>query len=175
MFNRNKTNHFTLLALSAIAAILATTPAQALPEQSSETVLKWVKTRPQLPTLEYGPETSTYFGTKGNLRFFVGTAFGKNVTQESIDVSDDPSLKFAKKSTKAIKLVQDVYDLSIASDFKNSRLVTKVGGQHFYQGQKFAYTASDDSRGSSLQIILVKKLQDEIKSTKFCQTHQCDV
>jgi hypothetical protein len=175
MFNPNKIKRFTLVTLSAIAAILATIPAQALPGQSSNTVLKWVKSRPQLPTLEYGDETSTYFGTKGNLRFFVGTAFGKNVTQESIEVSDDPNFKFAKKSTKAIKLIQDIYEVSIANDFKNSRLVTKIRGQHFYQGQKFAYTASDDSGSSSFQIIPVKKLQDEIKSTKFCQTNQCDI
>ncbi|MFH7025871.1 MAG: hypothetical protein ACHBN1_10810 [Heteroscytonema crispum UTEX LB 1556] len=175
MLNYSKNKRLTLAALSAIAAILATTPVQALPGQSTNTVLKWVKSRPQLPTLEYGGETSTYFGTKGNLRFFVGTSFGKNVISESIEVSNDSNLKFAQKNTKAVKLIEDIYDSNIANDFKNSRLVTKVGGQHFYQGQKFAYTASDYQGGSGFEIIPVKNLQEAINSAKYCQTNQCDV
>jgi hypothetical protein len=49
---------------------LAVTSANAFPEQNINTVVKWAKTRPQLPTLRYNSEAHGYEGTKENLYFY---------------------------------------------------------------------------------------------------------
>ncbi|MFN6495725.1 MAG: hypothetical protein RMX65_001480 [Nostoc sp. DedQUE01] len=179
----NKNNKFNLLhfaALSTLAITFAVAPANALPGQNINTVLSWVKTKPQLPTLEYGHETLTYYGSKSNLSFYV-TVPQKIVTQESISVNGDSKLKFTKKNVKAVKLLQDIYGSNIANDFKNSRYVTKVAHEQFYRGQKFAYSASDFEATtgapsiSELQIIPLNNLQENIDSAKYCQTNQCDI
>ncbi|WP_414568786.1 hypothetical protein [Nostoc sp. CCY 9925] len=182
----NKSNKFNLLhfaTLSTLAITFAVAPANALPGQNINTVLSWLKTKPQLPTLEYGHETLIYYGTKANLSFYV-TVHESNqriVTHETISINGDSKLKFTKKNVKAVKLLQDIYGSNIANDFKNSRYVTKVAHEQFYRGQKFAYSASDfeataDAPSiSGFQIIPLNNLQQNIDSAKYCQTNQCDV
>ncbi|MBD2514511.1 hypothetical protein H6G93_05715 [Nostoc sp. FACHB-973] len=176
----NKLNWLHFAALSTLAITFVIAPANALPGQNINTVLNWVKTKPQLPTLQYGHETLTYYGTKGNLSFHV-TVPQKIVTQEGISVNGDSKLKFTKKNVKAVKLLQDIYGSNIANDFKNSRYVTKIAHEQFYRGQKFAYSTSDfeatsdASSTSAFQIIPLNNLQQNIDSAKYCQTNQCDI
>ncbi|MEH2372225.1 hypothetical protein [Nostoc sp.] len=171
-----KFNYLFNVTLSAIAVILAVTPANALPEQNINSVVKWAKTRPQLPTLRYNSEAHGYEGTKGNLYFYADvTSQNGTVTKEGITVSGDSSLKFTTKNAKAVKLLQNIYNSNIANDFQKSRYVTKIGRDQFYRGQKFAYIAAEVKGGSSFQIIPLNKLQEFINNAKYCQTNQCDI
>ncbi|MBN3923654.1 hypothetical protein [Nostoc sp. NMS4] len=176
MHKSSKFNYLFNVTLSAIAIILAVTPANALPEQNISTVVKWAKTRPQLPTLRYNSEAHGYEGTKGNLYFYADvTSQNGTVTKEGITVSGDLSIKFTTKNVKAVKLLQNIYNSNIANDFQKSRYITKVGRDQFYRGQKFAYITAAVQGGSSLQIIPLNKLQEFIDNAKYCQTNQCDV
>ena len=171
-----KFNYLFNITLSAIAVIMAVTPANALPDQNISTVFKWAKTRALLPTLRYNSEAHGYDGTKGNLYFYADvTSQNGTVTKEGITVSGDSSIKFTTKNAKAVKLLQNIYNFNIANDFQKSRYIIKVGRDQFYRGQKFAYIAAEVQGGSSLQIIPLNKLQDFIDNAKFCQTNQCDV
>jgi hypothetical protein len=171
-----KFNYLFNVTLSAIAVIVAVTPANALPGQNMNTVVKWAKTKTLLPTLRYNSEAHGYDGTKGNLYFYADvTQENGTVTKEGITVSGDSSIKFTTKNAKAVKLLQNIYNSNIANDFQNSKYVTKVGRDQFYRGQKFAYITAVVQGGSSLQIIPLKKLQEFIDNAKYCQTNQCDV
>ncbi|WP_375496805.1 hypothetical protein [uncultured Nostoc sp.] len=162
--------------LSAIAVIMAVTPANAVPEQKISTVVKWAKTRPQLPTLRYNSEAHGYEGTKGNLYFYADvTSQNGIVTKEGITVSGSDRLKFTTKNANAVKLLQNIYNSNIANDFQKSRYITKVGRDQYYRGQKFAYITAEVQGGSSFQIIPLNKLQQFIDNAKYCQTNQCDV
>ena len=172
----NKYNFAYQIALSTLAMVFAVAPVYALPGENTNTVLKWVKTKPQLSTLKYGYETFTYVGTKGNLRFFVSeNSTNKTVISETMEISNDPSIKFTKKNAQAIKLAEDIYNANIANDFKNSQYVTKISGSHYYRGQRFAYVTTDSEGSSALKIIPLKSLQKEINTAKYCQTNECGV
>ncbi|MEH1871590.1 hypothetical protein [Nostoc sp.] len=176
MYKSYKFNYLFNATLSAIAIILTVTPANALPDQNISTVVKWAKTRPQLPTLRYNSEAHGYDGTKGNLYFYADvTSQNGTVTKESITVSGDSSIKFTTKNANAVKLLQNIYNFNIANDFQKSQYITKVGRDQFYRGQKFAYITAEVQGGSSFQIIPLNKLQKFIDNAKFCQTNQCDV
>lgn len=171
-----KFNYLFNATLSAIAVILAITPANALPEQNINTVVKWAKTRPLLPTLRYNSEAHGYEGTKGKLYFYADvTQENGTVTKEGITVSGDARLKFIRNNAKALELLQNIYNSNIANDFQKSRYVSKVGRDQFYSGQKFAYITAEVQGGSSLQIISLRNLPEFIKNAKYCQTHQCDL
>ncbi|OCQ98956.1 hypothetical protein BCD64_23235 [Nostoc sp. MBR 210] len=180
MFKTNKFSWFHFVALSTLAITFTIHPANALPGQNINTVLNWVKKKPQLPSLEYGHESLTYYGTKGNLSFYV-TVNQQRVIREVLSVNGESKLKFSKKDVKAVKLIQDIYGINIANDFKNSRYVTKIADQKFYRGQKFAYSTfdldstNDVSAVSELEIIFLNSLQQKIDNAKYCQTHQCDL
>ncbi|MBD2244797.1 hypothetical protein [Nostoc sp. FACHB-888] len=171
-----KFNYLFNATLSAIAVILLITPVNALPEQNISTVVKWAKTKPQLPTLRYNNEAHGYDGTKGNLYFYADvTSQNGTVNKEGITVSGDKRLKFTTKNANAMKLLQNIYNSNIANDFQKSRYITKVGRDQYYRGQKFAYIAAEVQGGSSLQIIPLNKLQEFIDNAKYCQTNQCDI
>ncbi|MCC5618126.1 hypothetical protein LC605_24185 [Nostoc sp. CHAB 5836] len=176
MHKSSKFNYLFNAVLSAIAVILAITPANALPEQSINTVVKWAKTRPLLPTLRYNSEAYGYDGTKGKLYFYADvTAENGTVTKEGITVSGDSSLKFTTKNAQAVKLLQNIYNSNLANDFQKSRYITKVGRDQFYRGQKFGYIAAEVQGGSALQIIPLRNVQKFIDNAQFCQTNQCDL
>ncbi|MBD2679839.1 MULTISPECIES: hypothetical protein [Nostoc] len=171
-----KFNCLFSITTSAIALILAVTPANALPGQNINTVVKWAKTRPQLPTLRYNSEAHGYDGTKGKLYFYADvTAENGTVTKEGITVSGSDRLKFTTKNANAVKLLQNIYNSQIANDFQKSRYVIKVGRDLYYRGQKFAYITAEVQGGSSLQIIPASNLQEFIDNAKYCQTNQCDL
>lgn len=176
MNKSNKTNYFFSTALSALAIVLTITPVNALPGQNINTVIKWAKTKSQLPTLRYNSEAHGYDGTKGNLYFYVDvTSQNGIVTKEGITVSGDSSVKFTTKNSPALKLLKNIYNSNIANDFQKSRYVTKVGRDQFYRGQNFAYITAQVQDGSAFQIIELSKLQGVINNAKYCQTHQCDL
>ncbi|WP_373529489.1 hypothetical protein [Nostoc sp.] len=176
MHKSYKFNYLFQATGSAIAFILAVTPANALPGENINTVVKWAKTRPQLTTLRYNSEAHGYEGTKGKLYFYVDvTSENGTVTKEGITVSGDSSLKFTTKNAKAVKLLQNIYNSHISNDFQKSRYVSKVGRDQFYRGQKFAYITAQVQGGSAFQIIPLNKLQEFIDNAKYCQTNQCDV
>ncbi|MEH2261067.1 hypothetical protein [Nostoc sp.] len=171
-----KFNYLFNATLSAIAVILAVTPANALPVQNISTVVKWAKTRPLLPTLRYNSEAHGYEGTKGNLYFYADvTSENGTVTKEGITVSGSDRFKFTIKNVNAVKLLQNIYNSNIANDFQKSRYVSKVGRDQFYRGQKFAYITAEVQGGSSLQMIPLNKLQEFIDNAKHCQINQCDI
>jgi hypothetical protein len=169
--------HFLFsVAVSALAVVLVVAPANALPGQNINTVIKWAKTKPQLPTLTYNSEAHGYGGTKGNLYFYADViAPNGMVTKEGITVSGDSSIKFTTKNTKAVKLLQNIYNSNVANDFQKSRYVTKIGRDQFYRGQKFAYITAAVKDGTNFQIIPLSKVQEFIDNAKYCQTHQCDI
>jgi hypothetical protein len=176
MFARRKFNLLSTAALSVCAIALTIAPANALPGQNINTVLKWAKTRPQLSALKYNSEAHGYEGRNANLYFYVNTTSQNGiVTKEGITVSDDPSIKFTTNNAKGIKLLQNIYNSEIANDFRNSRSVAKVGRDTFSRGQKFAYITAAVQNGTNLQIISLNNLQSEINNAKYCQTHQCDL
>lgn len=176
MKNSNKFNLLTLVALSSLAVVIAVTPANALPGQNINTVIKWAKTKAKLPRLTYSSEAHGYSGTKGNLYFYVDVPSEQGiVTKEGITVSGDSSIKFTTKNAKAVKLIQNIYNANIANDFSQSRRITKIGRDHYYKGKKYAYILAEVVGGSAFQIINLKQLQAEIDNAKYCQTHQCDL
>lgn len=176
MLKSSKFNYLFNATLCAIAVILAITPANALPEPNINTVVKWAKTRPELPTLRYNSEAHGYEGTKEKLYFYAEvTSQNGTVTKEGITVSGDERLKLTTKNAKAVKLLQNIYNSNIANDFQKSGYVTKVGRDQFYRGQKFAYMTAQVQGGSSLQIIPLKNLQGFIDNAKYCQINQCDI
>ncbi len=171
----SKLNYLFSASASAMAVILSIAPVNALPDQNISTVVKWAKTRPQLPTLRYNSEAHGYDGTKGKLYFYADVTDEKGtVTKEGITVSGS-GLKFTTKSANTLKLLQNIYNSQIANDFQKSRYVTKVGRDLYYRGQKFAYITAEVQGGSSLQIIPLRNLQEFIDSAKYCQTNQCDI
>jgi hypothetical protein len=118
MSARNKFNFLSTAALSVLAIALTVAPANALPGQNINTVLKWAKTRPQLSALKYNSEAHGYEGRNGNLYFYVNaTSQNGAVTKEGITVSDDPSIKFTTNNAKGMKLLQNIYNSEIANDF----------------------------------------------------------
>ncbi|MCC5634361.1 hypothetical protein LC593_00555 [Nostoc sp. CHAB 5844] len=176
MKKSNKFNLFTLATLSCLAVAIAVTPANALPGQNINTVIKWAKTRAKLPKLTYSSEAHGYSGTKGNLYFYVDVTSEKGtVTKEGITVSEDSSVKFTTKNAKVVKLIQTIYNSNIANDFSQSRRITKIGRDHYYQGKKYAYILAEVEGGSAFQLINLRQLQAEIDNAKYCQTHQCDL
>ncbi|MBD2494020.1 hypothetical protein [Nostoc sp. FACHB-280] len=176
MENSNKFNFSTLAVVSSLAFMVAMAPANALPGQNINTVIKWAKTKTQLPRLTYSSEAHGYSGNKGNLYFYVDVpAENGIVTKEGITISGDSSIKFTSKNAKAVRLIQSIYNANIANDFSQSRRVNKVGRDHYYRGQKYAYILAEVQGGSAFQIIKLNQLQAEIDSAKYCQTHQCDL
>ncbi|HEY9694708.1 MAG TPA: hypothetical protein V6D15_21115 [Oculatellaceae cyanobacterium] len=171
-----KLNLISFSAVSVIAMIFAVVPVYALPGQSINTVIKWAKTKPQLPTLKYNSDAHGYDGTKKNLYFYadVPSQNGK-VIKEGITVSNDSSIRFTQKNAKAVKLIQNVYNSTIANDFRTSKNVIKVGRDQFLRGQKFGYITAEVQGGSAWQITSLSTLQEEINNARYCQTHQCDV
>ena len=102
MSAREKINLLFTTALSVFAIALTVAPANALPGQNINTVLKWAKSRPQLSALKYNSEAHGYEGRNGNLYFYVNTTSENGtVTKEGITVSNDPSIKFPTKIPKA--------------------------------------------------------------------------
>ncbi|MBE9209849.1 hypothetical protein IQ244_25810 [Nostoc sp. LEGE 06077] len=176
MRNSNKFNLITLAIFSSLAVAFTVMPANAIPGQNINTVIKWAKTRTKLPRLTYSSEAHGYSGTKGNLYFYVDVPSENGiVTKEGITVSGDSSIKFTTKNAKAVKLIQSIYNANIANDFSQSRRITKVGRDHYYRGQKYAYILAEVQGGSAFQIVKLNQLQAEIDSAKYCQTHQCDL
>lgn len=176
MFKSHKFNYLLSAAVSGLALFLAITPANALPGQNINTVVKWATTRTKLPTLTYNSEAHGYGGAKGNLYFYADVTSEKGtVTKEGITVSGDSSLKFTKKNAKALKLIQDIYNSNIANDFQKSQYVTKIGRDQFYRGKKYGYLAAEVQGGTNLQIIPLKNLQEAINNARYCQTNQCDL
>jgi hypothetical protein len=176
MHKSYKSNYLFTAAVSALAVVLAVTPANALPGQSIDTVIKWAKTKAQLPTLTYNSEAHGYGGAKANLYFYADvTAPNGTVTKEGITVSGDSSIKFTTKNTKAVKLLQNIYNFNVANDFQKSRYVKKIGRDQFYRGQKFAYITAAVQDGTNFQIIPLSKLQEFMDNAKYCQTNQCDL
>ena len=164
------------LALSSLTLSLSLTPANALPGQNITTVVNWAKTRAMLPALKYNSEAHGYEGTKGKLYFYADVTSQKGtVTKEGITVSGNSSLKFTQKNSKAVKLIQNIYNSTIANDYQKSRNVIKIGRDQFSRGQKYAYITAEVQGGSSFQIISLSSLQEAINNAKFCQTHQCDI
>jgi hypothetical protein len=171
-----KLNLIPFSAISAIAIIFAVVPVYALPGQNISTLIKWAKTKPQLPTIKYNSDAHGYDGTKKNLYFYADVPSQKGtVVKEGITVSNDSSIKFTKKNTKAVKLIQDIYNSTIADDFRTSKDVIKVGRDQFARGKKFGYITAEVQGGSAWQITSLSTLQAEIKNAKYCQTHQCDI
>ncbi|BBD60645.1 hypothetical protein NIES2109_34440 [Nostoc sp. HK-01] len=176
MKNSNKFNLIALAALSSLAVTFVVTPANALPGQNINTVIKWAKTKTKLPRLTYSSEAHGYSGNKSNLYFYVDVPSENGiVTKEGITISGDSSIKFTSKNAKAVKLIQSIYNANIANDFSQSRRVTKVGRDHYYRGQKYAYILAEVQGGSAFQIVKLNELQGEIDGAKYCQTHQCDL
>jgi hypothetical protein len=171
-----KLNLISFSALSVIAILFAVVPVYALPGQNISTVIKWVKSKPQLAKIKYNSEAHGYDSTKKNLYFYVDVTsqYGK-VIKEGITVSNNSSIKFTQKTPKAVKLIQDVYNSTIANDFRTSKDVIKVGRDQFVRGKKFGYITAEVQGGSAWQITSLSTLQEEIKNAKYCQTHQCDV
>ncbi|WP_414568785.1 hypothetical protein [Nostoc sp. CCY 9925] len=175
MLKSSKFNYLFNATASAIVVIVAVTPANALPGQNVSSVVKWAKTRSQLPTLTYNSEAHGYEGTKGKLYFYADvTSEDGTVTKEGITVGGS-GLKFTTKNANAVKLLQNIYNSQIANDFQKSRYVTKIGRDLYYRGQKFAYITAEVQGGSSLQIIPLRNLQEFIDNAKYCQTNQCDI
>ncbi|MBW4667138.1 MAG: hypothetical protein KME60_06740 [Cyanomargarita calcarea GSE-NOS-MK-12-04C] len=177
MFDSNTILRLHLAGLSVIAVILATTPVQALPGQNVNSVIKWAKTKPQLPALKYNSEFNNgYDGTKNNLYFYVSVPSENGVVKkEGITVSGDTSIKFAVNNAKGVKLIQDIYGSRVSNDFRSAKFISKVGRDSFYQGKNYGYITAQVQNGTNIQIISLNNLQDEIKNAKFCQTNQCDV
>ncbi|AFZ13337.1 hypothetical protein Cri9333_2470 [Crinalium epipsammum PCC 9333] len=171
-----KLNLVSVSAISVIAMIFAVIPVYALPGQNINTVIKWVKTKPQLPRIKYNSEAHGYDGTKKNLYFYADVpSQNGTVVKEGITVSNDSSIKFTQKNAKAVKLIQDIYNSTISNDFRTSKNVIKVGRDQFLRGTKFGYITAEVQGGSAWQITSLKTLQEEINNAKYCQTHQCDV
>lgn len=176
MYKSHKINKTFSTAVSALAIVLTITPANALPGQNINTVIKWAKTKSQLPTLRYNSEAHGYDGTKGNLYFYVDvTSVNGTVTKEGITVSGDSSIKFTTKNSQAVKLLKNIYNTNIANDFQKSKYVTKVSRDQFYRGQNFAYITAQVQGGSAFQIIQLTQLQGVIDNAKYCQNHECDL
>jgi hypothetical protein len=172
--------NLTQIAISTLEIVFTVTPTNALPGENVATTLKWAKTNPQLPTLEYSSETLTYSGTQGNLQFFISVVDTSDnfiytspnppawtVRSETIEVKQDSNIKFSQKTTKSIKLIQNIYNLNIANDFRNSRYVAKINGMNFYEGKLFAYITIDSSVNSSWEIIYLESLSQEIDNAKL--------
>ncbi|BAZ48084.1 hypothetical protein NIES4103_06890 [Nostoc sp. NIES-4103] len=176
MYKSHKNNNFFSTAVSALAIVLTITPANALPGQNINTVIKWAKTKSQLSPLRYNSEAHGYESSKGNLYFYADvTSQNGIVTKEGITVSGDSRIKFTTKTSQAVKLLKNIYNTNIANDFQKSRYVTKVGRDQFYRGQNFAYITAQVQGGSALQIIQLSKLQGVIDNAKYCQNHECDL
>jgi hypothetical protein len=171
----------TLSALIWMAGInyaifLGNTRANALPGQTVNSFLTWVKTKPQLPAIKYNNESQSYDGTKGNMYFYASVTSTKGkVKKEGITVSKDPSIKFSRQNAKAVKLIQDIYGAEVSNDFKNSTYITQVGRDSFLRGKEHGFSVAQVKDGTNLEIVLLKDLQQKINNAKYCQTHQCDV
>ncbi|MEA5552529.1 hypothetical protein VB713_16430 [Anabaena cylindrica UHCC 0172] len=174
----NKFKFIAQLAVSTLAMLCVVTPSYALPGENIADVLKWVKTKPQLPILKYSDETLTYFGKKGNLQFFISARPSDDfsylyppswyIHSESIEVTQEPQINFSRKTAKAIKLINDIYSTKIASDFRRSQYITTIHGMSFYKGAIFAYITIDSQKNlSSWDIINLTSLQQEIDNAKL--------
>jgi hypothetical protein len=172
---RNSPYLFALVTLSTLAAISTVKPAIALPGQSANELLQWAKSRP-LPTLKYSSEVYSYTGNKGNLHFYAATtAENGKITREGITVSRDRTIKFSMRNSKAVKLIESIYGLRIAKDFKNSQFRETVGRNSFLRGKYYAYSVAKVQDGTNFQIFPLQDLSKEISVAKYCQTHQCDI
>jgi hypothetical protein len=175
-----KSNNFYLKLSAALSTLTLSlsllAPANALPGQNIKTVVNWAKTRATLPAIKYNSESHGYDGTKGKLYFYADvTSQNGTVTKEGITVSGDSSLKFTQKNSTAVKLIQNIYNSSIANDYQKSRNLIKIGRDQFSRGQKYAYITAEVQGGSAFQIISLSNLQEAINNAKFCQTNQCDI
>ncbi|MBD2292758.1 hypothetical protein H6G06_04475 [Anabaena sphaerica FACHB-251] len=173
----HKFNFVIQVIVSTLVIASAVNPAHALPGENIVNVLEWVKTKPQLPTLEYSSETLTYFGKKGNLQFFISEyptddfsylyPPSSYIHSETIEISKEPQIKFSQKTDQAIQLVKDIYNTKIANDYRRSQYGAKINGMTFYKGKLFAYITIDSKDNSSWEIIHLNSWQQEIDNAKL--------
>jgi hypothetical protein len=164
---RNSSYLLGLATLSTLAVMSTAKPATALPGQSAKDLLQWAKSRP-LPTLTYSNKVYSYSGNKGNLHFYAATtgANGK-VTREDVTVSHDRTIKFSTRNGKAVKVIEGIYGLRIANDFKNARVIQTFGKDSFLRGKQYAYTV-DILDGTNFRIFPLKDLPREISQAQKC-------
>jgi hypothetical protein len=172
---RNSSYLLGLATLSTLAIISTVKPATALPGQSANDLLQWAKSR-SLPTLTFSSEVYSYNGNKGNLHFYAATT-GENgkVTREGVTVSKDKTVKFSTRNKKAVKVIEGIYGLRIANDFRNAQVMETVGRNSFLRGKQYAYTVAKVQDGTNFQIFSLKDLAKEVSQAKYCQTHECDI
>jgi hypothetical protein len=159
---RNTPYLLALVTLSTLAVISTVKPATALPGQSANELLQWAKSKP-LPTLKYSSEVYSYTGNKGNFHFYAATtAENGKIMREGVTVSHDLTIKFSTRNGKAVKVIEGIYSLRIASDFKNSQFIATVGRDSFLRGKQYAYSVAKVQDGTNCQIFPLKDLQKEI-------------
>lgn len=170
------------LALNVLVfACNLTGTAYALPGQPIKNVLQWAQNHPILPKLtsdqlvQYNYSGETNFEA-GKLYFRVSYIQPTKVVNEERIVYNhsNQQLKFTKTNPRALRLIQRIYNQTVADDFRNSQYVTHVGTIQFYRGRKFAYV-TDTEYPQTLSLIRLKDLAEEIRQARYCQTHHCDI
>jgi hypothetical protein len=171
--------HKIAIALFVFACNLTRT-AYALPGQPIKSTLQWAQNHPILPKLSYHTDSGSYFGETnfegGMLGFTISFTYRTGaVRAERLTYRrDNQGLTFTKTNLEALRLLERIYDRTIADDLRDSQYVTQVGSDNFYRGRKFAYIAHTGEY-QALTLIRLEDLAGWIRDTRYCQTHVCDL
>lgn len=165
------------LTISSLVIPFQATSSLGLPGQSLDTVRRWTTENPVIPEIIYNPEVQGYTGLEtiqgGLIAFLVRVNPENNqVTQEQITtLVGTTNLAFTRDNEPGLELLGRVYDAGLVNDFRESRYVAKVGTRRFYQGERFAYIASDRPLNDAVRfnIIPITNLRQAIEQAKFCQ------
>lgn len=152
-------NRFRRISGMAAFALLLNlaTPAQALPDQSVQTVVQWAKQHRVLSPLRRGISelgnqpfyTSGAALKTGNLVFSMSPdRADRQVRKETIVSSNgQKSERFTRTNINGLNLINQIYDRAIVNDFRQSKYVAQVRYNHqevrFYRGQSFGYMTTD--------------------------------
>ena len=168
-------------AAFAVLCVALAAPAAALPGDSAATVAAAMKHKGFTVTSnisELGGNRvyqayTTYRGFKTG--FFFQAALGGRSYAEILNY-DAPGFLFLRRGdARGAGVLALVYDASVASDFRNARLVDRAGVFQskqkisFLRGRRLGYAAS----GSQLTVFALKNLANEIANAKACATHEC--
>ncbi len=148
-----------------IFAFNLTGTANALPGQPIKRELQWAQNHPILPKLTedgYGRYNGITSFEGGQLEFTISPSDGPVEKEWLLYRHDNQYLVFTKTEPEALRLLERIYDRTIADDFRNSQYVTQVGSNKFYKGRKFAYIADTEEPGG-LTLTRLENLAGEIK------------
>ena len=169
---------------AALALLMTSAPAYALPGQTTAQLVAWAKANPALHGLTKkieemsgNPFYSATFESGSNQGFFNATLDEHgNVTNESLGIGNGPdNYDILKHPATAAALVKTVYGDAVAADMRSATLVgrwTMLGetsATALYRGTLYGY----EQAHAFVKILPLGSIGAEAQQLKTCAKQEC--